>query len=171
MFGIRAGRRPSRRLTGADHTRVCFSSYLGATGRHSGRPAVSSRVGVLARQDSTPYWQSQSPIPARLADDRHRRAMEQRSQPCVRTLTRIGAARDRRCVIAYSDPAHRPASATAASKDTRSASIDTLRERDFSNAHLYGRAAPEAIFSDFSKRTYTGGLVCFVPYKKLKLYL
>ena len=38
---------------------MCFSSYLGATGRHSGRPAVSSGVSgwgySLARQDSTPF--------------------------------------------------------------------------------------------------------------------
>ena len=95
MFGIRVGRRPSRRLTGADHTRVCFSSYLGAAGRHSGRPAVPSRVGAARPRasDSTPYRRSRSPIPARPADGRRRRAMDSaRIVPArKRALTRKGA--------------------------------------------------------------------------------
>ena len=128
MFGIRVGRRPSRRLSGADHTRVYFSSYLGATGRHSGRPVVSSRVRVLARQDSTPFRRSQSPIPldrpminvaARSDSAREAVRKDARHPGGCRTSVTAG-------LTPYSNPTRRPTSTQLASKDAGLVSRDTV---------------------------------------------
>ena len=143
MFGIRVGRRPSRRLTGADHTRVYFSSYLGATGRHSGRPAVSSRVGAARPRasDSTPYRRSRSPISARPADGRRRRAME-----LARVAVRKGAyqALVTAGLTSCTVPPRRPTSTSVASKDTGVAPIDTVY------AHRHSNPARESVCGPIS---------------------
>ena len=69
--GGRAGR-----LTGADRTRV-YSPAVSRVRSPLRPPGRSNRGGVLARQDSTPYWQSQSPVPARATGGRRRRAFGQ----------------------------------------------------------------------------------------------
>ena len=128
------GRRPGRRLTGADRTRVYSPAISRA--RSPLRPAAQSlerRGGVrLEQQDLDPILAVSVPLP-RKSDRRSTppRVWTVLELPCVRTHTLAGRTSVTAGLTPYPNPTRRPTSTRLASKDTELVSPNTvyIRER------------------------------------------
>ena len=90
----RIGRRPGRRLTGDDHTRVHFSSCLTRPVATPAAQSLKQRGGVrLEQQDLDPILAVSVPLP-RKSDRRSTppRVWTVLARPCVRALVPEGTA-------------------------------------------------------------------------------